>query len=83
MGFVTGALALLILRKRKHNEHLVQPGFMKNIIPTLVVVFMLAYSIVAAAVVIDNWIAALIGVGLLLLFVAIFFIFYHKPKESQ
>jgi APA family basic amino acid/polyamine antiporter len=83
IGFVTGALALLILRKRKHNEALVQPGLMKNLIPVLAILFMMAYTIVASAVVIDNWKAALIGVGLLLLFAAVFFLFYHKPKETQ
>lgn len=83
IGFVTGALALLILRKRKHNEDLVRPGLMKNLIPVLAFLFMIAYTIVASAVVIDNWKAALIGVGLLLLFAAVFFLFYHKPKETQ
>jgi hypothetical protein len=33
----------------------------------------MAYCVVAAAVVIDNWKAAMTGVGLLLLFVGIFF----------
>ncbi|HSC54712.1 MAG TPA: APC family permease [Phnomibacter sp.] len=83
MGFVTCALALLILRKRKHNEELVQPGFIKSIIPALAIIFMLAYSVVASAVVIDNWLAALTGVGLLLLFVAIYFIFMRKPQPPE
>jgi Ca2+/Na+ antiporter len=36
--------------------------------------FILAYIVVASAVVIDNWKAALTGVGLLLLFVVIYFV---------
>lgn len=41
--------------------------------PLLAVLFIIGYSVVATAVVIDNWKAAMIGVGLLLLFVLIYF----------
>ncbi|QGW29458.1 APC family permease [Phnomibacter ginsenosidimutans] len=82
MGFITCALALLILRYRKVNDELVQPGFISKIIPTIAVVFMLAYGVVATAVVLDNWKAALTGVGLLLLFVAVYFVFIQKSKTD-
>lgn len=82
MGFITCALALLILRYRKVNDELVQPGFLSKIIPAIAIVFMLAYGIVATAVVLDNWKAALTGVGLLLLFVAVYFVFIQKSKTD-
>lgn len=72
LGFVTSALALLILRKKKYNDHLVKGG-LKKWMPLLAVLFIIGYSVVATAVVIDNWKAAMIGVGLLLLFVLIYF----------
>jgi APA family basic amino acid/polyamine antiporter len=72
LGFITAAIALLILRKRKYNEHLVKGGW-KQWTVALAAFFILAYSVVAIAVVIDNWKAASIGVILLLLFVGIYF----------
>jgi hypothetical protein len=38
--------------------------------------------VVASAVVIDNLTAALIGVGLLIFFVVLYFVFYHNRKEE-
>lgn len=78
MGFVTCALALLIMRRRQINEHLVPPGLLKTITPALTVLFMAAYTVVATAVVIDNWKAAVTGVALLLLFVVLYFVFTSK-----
>jgi APA family basic amino acid/polyamine antiporter len=72
LGFITAAIALLILRKRKYNEHLVKGGW-KQWTVALAAFFILAYSVVAIAVVIDNWKAAMTGVILLLLFVGIYF----------
>lgn len=72
LGFITAAAALLILRKRKFNEQLVKGG-LKKYISVLSVIFILTYIVVAAAVVIDNWKAAMIGVGLLFFFVIVFF----------
>lgn len=80
MGFMTCALALLILRKRHVNDHLVQAGTFTRILPVLTVFFIVAYAIVATAVVIDNWKAALTGVGLLGLFVVIYFAMVGRKK---
>lgn len=77
LGFITAAAALLILRKQKVNQQLVK-GSIAKIIPLITILFMLAYIVVAIAVVIDNWIAALIGVLLLLLFLGIFFLFRKR-----
>lgn len=77
MGFVTCALALLILRRRRFNDHLVQ-GSLTRYMTFICLWFMLAYSMVATAVVLDNWKAALTGVVLLLFFVAVYFSLFHK-----
>jgi APA family basic amino acid/polyamine antiporter len=81
LGFITSAIALLILRKKKYNEHLVKGG-LKNQMPVLAAFFIMAYCVVATAVVIDNWKAAMIGVGLLLLFVGIYFGTKQMTKEE-
>lgn len=73
LGFITSAIALLILRKMAYNEHLVKGG-LKRWMPLLTGFFIVAYTVVAIAVVIDNWKAAIIGVGLLILFVGIYFL---------
>ncbi|MEO7313462.1 MAG: APC family permease [Chitinophagaceae bacterium] len=81
LGFITAAAALLILRKRKFGSENVVGTFSK-IIPVITVLFVMAYIIVASAVVIDNYKAALIGVGLLILFVILYFAFYHNKKNE-
>jgi APA family basic amino acid/polyamine antiporter len=82
LGFITCAAALLILRKRRYNEELVK-GNWKKWTPFLGVLFILAYTVVASAVVIDNWKAALTGVGLLLGFVAIYFATRKMGKQEE
>ena len=77
LGFITAAAALFILRKQKVNQDLVK-GSLSKFVPLMTVLFMLAYGVVATAVVIDNWKAALTGVGLLVLFFGIFFVFRKK-----
>lgn len=81
LGFITSATALLILRKKKYNEHLVKGG-LKRWMPVLASFFIMAYSVVATAVVLDNWVAAAIGVVLLLLFVGIYFGTRKMNKEE-
>ncbi|HSK13634.1 MAG TPA: amino acid permease [Phnomibacter sp.] len=83
LGFITSAIALLILRRKKYNEHLVKDGSLKRWMPVLAAFFIMAYSVVATAVVIDNWIAALIGVILLLIFVGIFFGTRHLTHATD
>ncbi len=82
MGFMTSAIALLILRKRHFNDELVK-GSLTKLITVFGVIFILAYSVVATAVVIDNWKAALTGVGLLLLFVGVYFVAVHQPGKKK
>ncbi|MBW7952634.1 MAG: hypothetical protein H3C56_08810 [Chitinophagaceae bacterium] len=75
------AATLLILRKRKLGEENVK-GFIKKITPVLCILFVLAYSIVAIAVVIDKPYAALIGVVLMIIFMLLYFVLYHKKKAT-
>ncbi len=82
LGFITCAAALLILRKRGYNEELVK-GSWKKWTPALGVFFIGAYSVVATAVVLDNWKAALTGVGLLLMFVGIYFATRRLAAEVE
>jgi len=81
-GMSLSAATLLILRKRKQGEENVSPGFSKNITPILCVLFVIAYGFVATAVVIDKPKAALTGIVLMALFMVIYFVFYHKKKQT-
>lgn len=80
IGMITSAAALFVLRKRKQNEHLVT-GKWNRFTPICAAFFMFSYFLVAVGVVISGLKWALIGCGLLLFFLAIYFIFYHKKKS--
>lgn len=80
-GFMTAAAALLILKKRKSNEQNVT-GNLKKLTPYLCVLFVLCYCIVATAVVIDNPKAAVIGTGLLFLFLLLYLAFFRKSARQ-
>ena len=79
IGMSTSAATLFILRKRHQGDADVT-GSLKKIIPVLTFLFVCSYAFVATAVVIDNPKAALTGVSLLILFAAVYFVFYHKKK---
>ena len=81
IGFSFSAATLFILRKRKQGDVQVT-GFTKHITPYLCVLFVLAYFVVATAVVIDNPNAALTGIVLMVLFFLLFFAFYHKKGRD-
>ena len=80
IGFITAAIALLILRKKQYNQHLVQ-GKLTRYISIFSVLFILGYMIVATAVFINDWKQAVLGILLLLVFVVIYFIFFHKKSQ--
>ncbi len=82
IGFVTAAAALLILRKKKTNEANVT-GSLKKFTPYLCIVFILCYAIVNTAVIIQNIQAAITGTLLLLLFIGLYFAFYHKKLQNK
>lgn len=79
LGFITAACALLILRKRKMGSENVTGGIRK-IVPVLCVLFIAAYCVVLYSVVVNNYKAALVGTGLLLFFVGLYFVFYRNVK---
>jgi APA family basic amino acid/polyamine antiporter len=80
IGFVTSAAALFILRKRNQGNESIK-GFTKHITPYLTVLFVLAYLVVATAVVIDDHDAAITGVILMVVFFLLYFAFYHKRER--
>ena len=80
IGMATSGAALFILRKRHENDQAVSSGTMSKILPVLTTLFVITYFFVATAVVIDKPYAALTGTCLLLLFVAVYFIFHRKKK---
>ncbi len=82
IGMSTSAAALFILRKRKQGNELVTGSF-KKIVPVFTLLFVIAYAFVATAVIIDKPMAALIGISLLLLFLLVYFIFYHQKKVAN
>ena len=76
----TSAATLFILRKRKQGDAAVT-GSITKILPLLCIFFVSSYSLVATAVVIDNPMAALTGISLLVLFAILYFLFYHKKHH--
>lgn len=80
IGFCFSAATLFILRKRKQGNGSIT-GFTRYITPYLCVVFVLAYLVIATAVVIDNPNAAITGIVLMVLFFLLFFAFYHKKER--
>jgi APA family basic amino acid/polyamine antiporter len=79
IGMSTSAATLFILRKRRHNEGLVT-GAWNKFTPVLAAFFVFSYFMIAMGVVIKDVKAAFIGVGLLTLFLSLYFVFYHKKK---
>jgi basic amino acid/polyamine antiporter, APA family len=80
IGMSTSAATLFILRRRQINSDAANAGWNK-ITPYLAAFFVLSYFGIAIAVVMDNYIAALTGIGLLLVFAAVYFLFYHKKHS--
>jgi APA family basic amino acid/polyamine antiporter len=79
IGMSTSAAALFILRRRKQNEHAVTSPI-KKYMPLFTSFFVFAYFMIAVAVVISNWQAAVTGVILLLIALLLYFLFYHKKQ---
>jgi basic amino acid/polyamine antiporter, APA family len=79
IGMSTSAAALFILRKRKQNQQLVTSSWNK-ITPICAAIFVFSYFMVAVGVVLSDYFWAIVGTGLLLFFLAIYFIFYHKRR---
>lgn len=79
IGMSTSAATLFILRRRMQNQQMVT-GTWNKFTPLLAGFFVLSYFGVAIAVVIKDVNAALIGTGLLVGFLILYFALYHKKK---
>jgi APA family basic amino acid/polyamine antiporter len=79
IGMSTSAATLFILRKRKQNEAMIT-GNWNKFTPILAAFFVFSYFMIAVGVVIKDVKAAFIGVGLMALFLSLYFVFYHKKK---
>jgi len=80
IGMSTSAATLFILRKRRVNEEVVQ-GAWKKYTPFLAAFFVFSYTMIDVGVVMKDVKAALIGIGLLIFFLVLYFLFYHKKKS--
>lgn len=80
IGMSTSAFTIFILRRRKVNEELTKAGW-NRIVPYMAAFFVFSYSMIDVGVVMKDIKAAIIGTGLLILFLAIYFLFYHKTKD--
>lgn len=80
IGMSTSAATLFVLRKRKQNQAMIT-GTWNKFTPILASFFVFSYFMIAVGVVIKDVNAALIGTGLLAIFLAIYYVFYHKPKN--
>jgi basic amino acid/polyamine antiporter, APA family len=79
IGMSTSAATLFILRRRKQNQELVT-GYWNKITPVLASLFVFSYFMIAVGVIIKDVNAALIGMGLLLFLLLLYFLFYFRKK---
>jgi APA family basic amino acid/polyamine antiporter len=84
IGMSTSAATLFILRRKGQGDASVT-GALKKWTPILAGIFVLAYIFVAVAVVIKNPIAAAIAVGLIIIVLIAYMVFYYKkaPKSLR
>jgi len=80
IGMSTSAATLFILRKRRQNEDMIT-GTWNRFTPLLAGFFVFSYFMIAVGVVIKDVNAALIGIGLLTLFLLLYYFFYFKKKS--
>jgi len=79
IGMSTSAATLFVLRKRRQNEEMIT-GTWNKFTPILAGFFVFSYFMIAVGVVIKDVNAALIGTGLLALFLALYYLFLFKKK---
>lgn len=82
IGMGTSAATIFILRKRRQNQNLTNATWNK-VTPYLASIFVISYFLLAIAVIVKDINAAVTGTALLAIFLAIFYIFYHKKAVSQ
>jgi len=79
IGMSTSAATLFVLRKRRQNEEMIT-GRWNKFTPILAGFFVFSYFMIAVGVVIKDVNAALIGTGLLALFLALYYLFLFKKN---
>lgn len=83
-GMILSAATIFILRKR--TKHLDDTGIYKmKLFPVLPVIFILAYTFVAISIILDyktNDYAALIGLGVMAVFIALYFLLQGLKKNK-
>jgi APA family basic amino acid/polyamine antiporter len=82
LGMSTSAATLLILRNKKQGDGVVT-GALKKWTPIFCVIFVIAYALVAVAVVIDKPYSAFTAMALVALVLIIYRIFYYKKQPSS
>ena len=80
IGMSTSAATLFVLRKRKQNQAMIT-GTWNQFTPILAAFFVFSYFMIAVGVVIKDVKAALIGTGLLALFLSIYYVTIHQRKD--
>lgn len=81
-GMATSAGAIFMLRK--HTRHLDGTGiYSMKLYPLQPIVFIAAYSFVAISIAIDNWKTAATGIGVLAVFMLIYFLTNRKAIKSN
>jgi APA family basic amino acid/polyamine antiporter len=78
----TSAATLFILRKRKQHQKMIT-GTWNHFTPVFAGFFVFSYFMVAVGVIIKDPNAALTGVGLLAILLALYFIFYFKKNNQS
>lgn len=82
IGMGTSAATIFILRRRKKGQNNTHGAWTKWT-PLLATIFVVSYTGIAIAVIIDKPIAALTGVMLLLFFAGLYFLFYHNKQKPS
>ncbi|MEI7964210.1 MAG: amino acid permease [Chitinophagaceae bacterium] len=82
IGMTTSAATLFILRKRKQQEEMIT-GTWNHFTPVFAGFFVFSYFMVAVGVIIKDPNAALTGVALLAVLLALYFIFYYKKNKQS
>ncbi len=82
IGMSTSAFTLFILRRKRKNEEMIT-GKWNRYTPLLAAFFVFSYFMLLIGVIIKKSIPALIGTGLLLFFLGIYFVFYRKHQMTK
>jgi APA family basic amino acid/polyamine antiporter len=79
IGMSTSAATIFVLRKRRQNQEAIR-GTWNKFTPVLASFFVFSYCMIAVGVIIKDVNAALIGVGLLLFLLLLYYLFYFRKK---